>query len=273
MIPEPVADRLDEGRPLATAGTLDGGAGRIEDGHHIVAVDLEAAHPCSYPFLGQGRSARLQLAGHRDGPLVVVDDHHHGEMPDTGAVEPLEEVPLGGAAIADGDHGHPGLVAQLEGGRHPGGVGDLGRDGHTDGQIFRQLAIGLVKDAAPLIPAPILQVLLHGYPTHVEGGHVPIVGHIDILGLHGETDPYPYRLGTEVGGEGAELAGPLQCNRFLVVAAHHHHVAVEGVQYRLVQPGRQCCDRAPLLIEVTKEGDVDMGHNWLLAVVIVTTMR
>ena len=194
-------------------------------------------------------------------------------MPDTGTVEPLEEVSLGGAAIADGHHGDPGLVAQLEGGRDAGSMGDLGGDGNADGQVFRQLAIGLVEDTAPFIAAPILQVLLHGHAPHVESGHVPVVGHIDILWLHGEPDPDPHRFRPEMGGKSAEFAGSLQCYRFLVVTAHHHHVAVEGVQHRLVQPGRQCRDRAPLLIEVTKEGDVDMGHNWLLAVVSVTTMR
>ncbi len=238
MIPQPIAHRLDQGRPLAAAGPLDGGAGRLIDGHHVVAIDLQAAHSGPYAFLGQGRRARLQLAWHRDGPLVVVDDHHHGQVPDTGAVEPFEKIPLGGAAIAYGHHGDPGLVAQLEGGRYASGMSDLGGDGNADGQVFRQLAIGLVEDTAPFISAPILQVLLHGHAPHIEGGHVPVVGHIDILRPHGETDPNPHRLCPQMGGKGAEFAGSLQCYRFLVVTAHHHHVAVEGVQHRLVQPGR-----------------------------------
>ena len=152
-------------------------------------------------------------------------------------------------------------------------MGDLGGDGDADGEIFRGSPIGFEKITAPLVTTPILQVFLHRHAPHIEGGHVPIVGNVDILRLHGQTNTNPHGFCAEMGGKSTEFAGSLQRNRFFVIAAHHHHVAVEGVQYRLVQPGRQCRDRAPLLIEVTKEGDVDMGHNWLLAVVSVTTMR
>ena len=238
MIAETITDRFYQGRPLAAAGPLDGTAGGIVDRHHIVAIHLQAAHSGTNPLLGQRWGARLQLTWHRDGPLVVVDDDDHRQMPYPGAVEPLQKIPLGGAAVADGDYGNPRLITQFESRGNTAGVGDLGGDGDADREIFRGSPIGFEKITTPLVPTPILQVFLHRHAPHIEGGHVPIVGNVDILRLHGETNANPHGFCAEMGGKSTEFAGSLQRYRFFVIAAHHHHIAVESVQYRLVQPGR-----------------------------------
>ena len=73
VVAQPIGDGFDKTRPLAAARGRDRLLGGIAHGDDVVAVDLLAGKARSYCLLRQGLACRLELEGHRDGPLIVVD--------------------------------------------------------------------------------------------------------------------------------------------------------------------------------------------------------
>ncbi|CAM5349743.1 hypothetical protein SMICM304S_01620 [Streptomyces microflavus] len=100
-----VRERLDQGRALAAAGALQGGAGHGQTGEYVVAVDPDAGEAVTLRALVE-RHAGLALGGLGDGPLVVLAEEHDRGVVDRGEGERLGHVALAGGAVTEvRDHG------------------------------------------------------------------------------------------------------------------------------------------------------------------------
>src|SRR5207245_30508 len=73
----------------------------------VVAVHLLALDAGGNCFLRKGLGRGLLGHRDRDRPVVVVDDKDQRQMPDTGHIERLGDIALGGGAVAKGTHGDP----------------------------------------------------------------------------------------------------------------------------------------------------------------------
>ncbi|MNL41597.1 hypothetical protein D3C87_1640130 [compost metagenome] len=101
---------LDQARPAAGAGALDGISRSGEDGVGVVTGDEHPGHAV-------GRRAQVvaldrggRLLGHRDAPGVVLDDEHHRQLPQCGKIQGFVEGSLVRCAFAQVGHGDSGLT-------------------------------------------------------------------------------------------------------------------------------------------------------------------
>src|SRR5256886_4238500 len=113
VIAEPVRHGLDQARPAARAGICNRLLRRGAHGDDVVAVDLFAGKARRDRFLRKRLRRRLQLERHGDGPLIVVDDEHHGQLVHAGKVHRFPEVTLGGGAVAEEADGNAPLLSQF----------------------------------------------------------------------------------------------------------------------------------------------------------------
>ncbi len=102
MPTEPVGIRLDERRPAARAGPVDGGAGDRVHRHHVVAVDENPGHA---ETLGPAVQRHAGLPGHRRGdrPLVVLAEEHQGQVVHRRPRQRLAGVTFAGRAVPEVD--------------------------------------------------------------------------------------------------------------------------------------------------------------------------
>src|SRR4051794_36950854 len=89
----PVRVRLDQGRSVAVAGVVHGGAGDRVAGEHVVAVDAQAGEAEAGGALVEGDAA-LPLGGLGDGVLFVLAKEHDGGVVHAGPDERLVDVAL-----------------------------------------------------------------------------------------------------------------------------------------------------------------------------------
>src|SRR5690554_3437224 len=135
MVGQTVADRFNQSGAFTAACTGQCLSDHFMQGHGIISVYLFAADTGTDRLLGKGRCDTLFGAGHRNGPLIVVDHEDYRQLPGTGDVDRLEEVALRGAAIADHGEYRLRLLTQLECRCHATGVQTLGGDGDRVGQV------------------------------------------------------------------------------------------------------------------------------------------
>ena len=168
-----------------------------------------------------GRS--LAAVGQRDGPLIVLAQEHDRRLEDPGEVHGLAEIALRRGALAEtGQHG--GRFAPLFGGpRQSHRVQHVGAHRYRRGEH----AHAFRYDVAPLVAAPVLEVLLHAHAPHQEDARLAERRHHPILVAKGEGRP-------EVGGflprhprEGPQPTLALQLEHALVEPPGEHHPAVE----------------------------------------------
>src|SRR6266508_2131494 len=114
VVAEPVGHGLDQARPQAGAGIGDRLRGSGVHCDDVVAVHLLARKARGDGLLGQRLGRGLQLERHRDGPLIVVGDKHHGQLVHAGEVHRLPDVALGGRAVAEQADRNPRLLSELE---------------------------------------------------------------------------------------------------------------------------------------------------------------
>ena len=84
VIAETVGQRLDQGRPVSGTRFANGFLYRDPHRNDIIAVHLFAAEPARKRLLGDGLGSGLRFPRHGDSPLVIADDKHQGQLPDTG---------------------------------------------------------------------------------------------------------------------------------------------------------------------------------------------
>ena len=239
-----VGDRLNEGRPVAGAGPVQGDAGGRHDGEHVVAVHAQAGNAetrCPAGDVG----VCLHPHGFGDGPLVVLAEEDHRHLKARGEDQCLVHVALARGAVAEVGDRH--AVGAVEAGaeRPAGGVQGLradddGRRGHAHGC---RIPAGLRAAPPHLHEVRQAHAAAVGDPVFaVAGEHVVVVAQrprrADLGGLLAE-QRRPQ----------AQLTLTLQGGGFGVDAAHQHHVFVEGREGDRVdvgQPGVEVGVRHPL---------------------------
>src|SRR3989442_1814616 len=206
VIAQPVGQRLDERRPAARTRLRQRFIGCMADRDDVVAVDLPALDTGGDSFLCQRLRRTLHAAGHRDRPLVVVDDQYHRDLPHAGHVQAFVEIAAGCSTVAQQAHRGARLAPQPEGVGRPHRMADLGRDRHAVGQVVPRTR----ETAAALIAAPVEQAFGHRHAAQELRRMVTIRGHQDVFRSHRARDPDADRFLPERGGERSDLARALQ---------------------------------------------------------------
>ena len=218
--------------------------------------------PPAMAFCASVSAARLLLARHRDGPMIVDDDEHHRQPPDAGEIHRFVKVALRGGAVPHHGDGDAALLAQFERRRDAHRMRGLARDRHGRREI---LPWDLVV-AAALVAAPELQELRqrHAAPDlrrlfaigdrhHVGWNHRSRIADADGL-LPG------------AGGIGAELAGALQRDRLGIEDAGQRHRAIEADHGVAVpRESRRFGDERGARIEILPEVNLERGHESIAA--------
>src|SRR6266566_3348955 len=109
-----IGHRLDESGAFAFSRPLHGGDRDVVDGHHVIAIDLDAGEPVPGRSKRKARRRRLDAARCRDRPLVVLQEEHDRRFRDAGQVEGLVKVTLGRAAFADVRHHDRVLASEAQ---------------------------------------------------------------------------------------------------------------------------------------------------------------
>ncbi len=92
---------------------------------------------------------RLTFARNRNGPLVVLAQEDRRQLKDTGKIQTLVEIALGGGAVSKKGHGHIILCSILDAPCQPHCMKHLGTNGHGYGQI-----VGLRYSLRPFGKSP-----------------------------------------------------------------------------------------------------------------------
>ncbi len=126
--PGPIGLALDQGRPAAAAGAVDGLVRGLRDGQDVVAVDLDAGQAVALGAAGDAGVAAGVLERDLGGELVVLADEQHGQLPDAGHVQPFVEGAVVHGAVAEEGHGHAVGFEELEAVAGAGGLEDARAD-------------------------------------------------------------------------------------------------------------------------------------------------
>ena len=114
--------------PSPLRARSNGLAGRLVDGQHVVAVDVDSGHSVARAAAGHAGVGRRVREGHLGRELVVLADEEHRQLPDAGHVEPFVEGAVVDGAVAEERDGHLIGLQQLEAVSGPGGLKDAGAD-------------------------------------------------------------------------------------------------------------------------------------------------
>ena len=233
----PVGVGLDQRRPVARPGPLQGGGGHRVHGEHVVAV---------HPYAGEAeagrapvqRDPRLPLDRLGDRPLVVLAEEHDRGVVGAGEDERLVHVALAGRPVAEvADHrGVPVRVAgadvavALDPHGVPDGVQGLGAD---DDRVLVEAGLGRVPGAEvhPAVEGQQPQRVDPAAPGHAV---LAVGGERVVLAEHGPAGADLRRLLTQAGRPDAELALPLQGDGLGVDPAGQHHVGEEALDQLVV---------------------------------------
>src|SRR5690606_30059123 len=250
VIAETIAEAFHQRRSLALTGTIQGRLQACMHGQNVIAVDLFAGETGADGFLRQGWRAALDAARHRNRPLVVIDDEHHGQLPGAGNVECFEEIPLAGGAIATGGHRHPRLAAHLERAGHATGMQRLGSNGYAQRKIL--LGGRIDEVAAAFVAAPFQHDFLHAYPAPQLHGGVAVIGHQDVSGVHQGAEGHTNGFLAERRRVGADAPGALQGHGFLIEKAGQHHLPVKPLQqFGVFGTSRKLRTRLTVWVKIT----------------------
>src|SRR5688572_20024576 len=226
-----VADRLDEGRPLAGARPGDAVSHCLVDREHVSSVDTYARDPVARRLVDERLRARLRRERRRDRPLVVVAEQHDGRAHHGGKVRALVEGALGGGAVAEEDERALRPAAQPLPPCEAGRVRDLRPDRHAD---RGDVVVGRVPPAGR-VAAPPGEDRRRGQPAEeadrrlavAREDPVVVLERVERSGLHGLVAP--------VDRVRADPALAVVDDGALVVGAQEHHRAVEREQLLLTE--------------------------------------
>ena len=255
VVGQAVGDGLDERGAASFPGPLDRRGDAVPHGHDVVAVDLLAVDAGRNGLLGQRHRRGLGRPGHRDGPLVVVDDEHDRQPADAGQVERLGDVALGGRPVAQDAHGDTGLTTELEGHRHPCRVRRLGTHRDRDGEVLT----GSGEVAAPLVATPVQEQLHHGDASPQLRALLPERRHQHVGLRHGRGHADGHGLLAQRRRERAQLAAALQGDRPGVEGPGECHGPVQPGDGGPVGPGRQGAVGSAVRGDVA--GGMDLEHR------------
>src|SRR5438552_2889421 len=90
----PIGDRFDEARPVSAARARDRLRRDVIDGHHVVAVHLDALEAISCRPQSEAAGCRLDPPRRRDGPLIVLEEEDDRRLHDSRQVQRLVEIAL-----------------------------------------------------------------------------------------------------------------------------------------------------------------------------------
>ena len=231
-----VGHRLDGTGALARARLVEGELRDGVAGEHVVAVDEGRGHAVAFGAPVE-RGARLGGDGHRDRPLVVLQEEHLGRAVGVREHHRLVHVALarGAVAVVDDDGGVTlgiaGAALAVEGEAHRVAGGVQGLRAEHEGVDVRVAVLRVGR-----VPAAVRE------PAH----HADDVDRVDAAG--GRHDVFAVAredvvlrarrahradlrgLLAEGGRPEGELALALQVGGLPVERAHGHHVAVERLE-------------------------------------------
>src|SRR5215467_3970423 len=268
VVAETIGHGLDQARPGAGAGLRDRILRRGAHRDDVVAIHLLAGKARGDRLLRQRLRRRLQLQRHRDRPLIVVGDEHHGQLVHAGEVHRLPHVALRGSAVAEEAHRDARLLSELERVGDAGGVRRLG----SDWDAIRKIVGGAGGQAAALIAAPEQQDLLHLRPAPQQRAVVAVGGKDNVLRTHGAGDADRNRLLAERNGVGPEPSCPLQRDGLEIKRSREHHAAIEGdedagvggkARERSKDRAVRCEIAAAAYLEACNDGEPFVGHGSL----------
>src|SRR6185312_9487698 len=266
VVAEAIGDAFDHAAALAGARAFDRVAHGFLHRDDVVAVDLDAEQPRGDAFLRQRPGAGLDLARHRDRPLVVDDRRDQRQVARAGHVDGAVEIGLRGTAVADGAHRDALFLADLERQRRTGRVQALRADRHRPREVvLRRLVLVIV---AALVAAP---VHVHVARTHAAlqlRAVLAIAGREHIFLHHRGADADVGAFVAEARRIRAELAGALQRDRLGVEHARGNHqlVQLDHLVDVLRELGQVLPDLLALGVEVLQVFDFKLGgdgHGWL----------
>ncbi len=187
MALDPIGLALQDRRPLSPAGPLDEILRRFVHGEHVVAVHDHAGHAVALGPVGDVVHRCGGPVGGGGGPLVVLAEEDHGQIPGRGHVGRLVEGSPVGGAVAEEGHGDSVGLLHLLGQRRAGGHGEAAAHDAVGAQ-HAHAEVGDVHGAAlALAAAGALSEQLGHHVLQVgalgDGMAVPPVGALDIVGL------------------------------------------------------------------------------------------
>src|SRR6185437_12134838 len=245
----------------AAAGALQRIFHRLAHGNDVVAVHLDREQAGGDALLRQGGCAGLDLARHRDRPLVVDDYRDQRQVLRAGDVDGAVEIALGRAAVTDRAYRHALFAADLERQRGAGRVQALRGDRHRPGEVMpRRFLLVIV---AALVAAPVHVDLARLHAAVQLGAVFAIARRVDVFGFHRAADADVCGFVAETAGVGAQLAGALQRDRLGVEHARGQHqlVQLDHVVEILGEGGQVLADFVAFGIKVLQVFDFELGGD------------
>src|SRR5699024_8812440 len=261
VVAEAVGDRFDDAGAFAVARALHGITDGLAHGDDVVAVHLHGRQARGDALLRQGFGAGLDVARHRDRPLVVDDHGDHRQLARAGDVDGTHEVALAGAAVADGAYGHALFVADLEGQRRAGRMQALRADRHRPREIVARRFLLVV--VAAFVAAPVGVDVARFHAAVQLRAVLAVADRQHVLRTHGAADADVGGFVAQAAGVGAELAGALQGDRlgFEHARGDHQLVQLDHVVQVLGEVGQVLADQLAFGVEVLQVWDFELGGD------------
>ena len=242
MGPHAEALGLDEERPRASAGLIDGWPHGLVDGDGVKPIDDSALDAVGRGAVGDVGDGHLLLGALGDGVAVVLDEEDDGQLVDGGEVERLVEVATAGAALATAGEGDDRVVAHLRRERDPDSVHKLGGDDAGLGE-HAALRAAPVRGHLPsegvgvvALPKDVEHGLARGHAEHEHDAEIAVVGSGVVnasLERHARANLRGFLSGPGNDEVGSTLA--VEGHHALFKPAREEHVAVHGLELLLAE--------------------------------------